>query len=338
MAKKRIRPSATSGRGPGASSWLLLLYQLPVKPSKLRVMVWRRLQKLGALQVKGSAYVLPNSPQAREDFEWIRAEVISMKGEATVFAADSVDTWGRDEIVAGFQAARAKGYESLRHEIQNTLAGGRKRRVNRPWNQHTRSAVRALRERWNELQAIDFFGAPGHDDARAALERLERSLLQPEREQQQSLHTGGLEMPEKYRNRIWLTRPRPGVDRMSSAWLIQRFIDPKARFAFAEKPKARSKSMPFDMYGVEFSHHGDACTFETLVSRFAIKNPGVKRLARIVHNLDLKDDKFQAPEAVAVGALVEGLRQMYRDDRQLLHEGVKMFEALYRSWIEKPVA
>ena len=139
-------------------------------------------------------------------------------------------------------------------------------------------------------------------------------------------------MPEEYRNRIWLTRPRPGVDRMSSAWLIQRFIDPKAKFTFAEKPKEGAKSIPFDMYGVEFSHHGDACTFETLASRFAVKDSGVKRLARIVHNLDLKDDKFQAPEAVAVGAMVEGLRKMYGNDGQLLQEGIKMFEALYRSW------
>lgn len=331
MAKKQANQPVASREVPAGSPWLLLLFQLPVKPSKLRVKIWRRLQKLGALQVKGSAYILPNSPQAREDFEWVRAEVVSMKGEAAVFAAEPVDTWGRDEIVAGFQSARAKRYQSLRKEIQKAVAAGKQRHPSAPRDKGVKSAAKALRERWSELEAIDFFGSPGRDETRAALERLERLLMQPDHGRQRSLQTGGMAMREKYRNRVWLTRPRPGVDRMSSAWLIGRFIDPKARFAFAEKPKEGAKSIPFDMYGVEFSHHGDACTFETLANRFGIKNPAVRRLAKIVHNLDLKDDKFQAPEAAAVGGLVEGLRQMYRNDGQLLQEGIKMFEALYRS-------
>lgn len=337
MANKPARQPAACKRTPAASLWLLLLYQLPVKPSKLRVRIWRRLQKLGALQAKGSAYVLPNSPQAREDFEWIRAEVVSMKGEAAVFAAESVNTWGRDEIVAGFQAARAKDYQSFRGEVQKALAAGQQRPRGGPRAQRLKPAAKALRERWSELEAIDFFGAPGRDDAREAMERLERLSMRPDR-RPTPLPAAGLAKPEKYRNRVWLTRPRPGVDRMSSAWLIQRFIDPKARFAFAEKPRERTQAIPFDMYEVEFSHQGDACTFETLVNRFGIRDAAVARLAKIVHNLDLKDDKFHAPEAIVVGGLVEGLRKMHRDDGQLLQEGIKMFEALYRSLPEKALA
>jgi len=89
------------------------------------------------------------------------------------------------------------------------------------------------------------------------------------------------------------------------------------------------------MYGVEFSHHGDACTFETLAHHFAVQDSAVRRLAQIVHNLDLKDEKFKVPEAPAVGGIVEGLRKMYAKDGQLLQEGIKMFEALYRSLQEK---
>ena len=123
---------------------------------------------------------------------------------------------------------------------------------------------------------------------------------------------------------------------MSSAWLIRRFIDPKARFSFADKPTARGKQIPFDMYGVAFGHQGDACTFETLTRHYKIADPAVRHISRIVHDLDLKDDKFQAAETSAVGALVEGLRQMYSNDQELLREGIKMFEALYQSISKKP--
>jgi len=330
MARRRT-PQPQPPRPPAEPPWLLLLYQLPIQPSKLRVKTWRRLQKLGALQVKGSVYVLPNSPQAREDFEWIRTEVISMKGEASVFAAGAVDNWAHDELVAGFQAARAKDFQSLRQEVLEALAAARQGRGPRRPDLRLKSAARNLRERWNELDEIDFFRAPGRDETQDAMEQLEKHLAKTFSRGQLPPQSGGLVMPENYRNRVWLTRPRPGIDRMSSAWLIQRFIDPKARFTFAEKPKAGSKSIPFDMYGVEFSHHGNACTFETLVGRFAIKDATVSRLAKIVHDLDLKDDRHQLPERVAVGKLVEGLRQMYGNDGQLLQEGIKMFEALYRS-------
>lgn len=330
MEKTRTRETASSRPAPAGSDWLLLLYQLPPKPSKLRVKTWRRLQKLGALQVKGSAYALPNSSQAREDFEWIRAEVISMKGQAVVFTAEADDIRVHDEIVAQFQAARAKDYQALQAEIHKALQARRRAASNSFPDRRSRSVAKALRERWSELAAVDFFTAPGRFETQTALEELERAPARVTSPQRTSPPSGG-DMPAKYRNRVWLTRPRPGVDRMSSAWLIQRFVDSNARFAFLEKPRTGGQSIPFDMYGVEFSHRGDACTFETLISRFGINDPAVQRIARIVHDLDLKDEKFQAPEAPAVGRLVEGLRQMYRDDRQLLREGIKMFEALYRS-------
>jgi hypothetical protein len=333
------RLEATYSRGDAADPfWLLLLYQLPLKPSKLRVRTWRRLQKLGALQVRGSAYMLPNSPQAREDFEWIRTEVTSMKGEAIVFTADAGDAGAHDEIVARFQATRAKDYQALRSEIQKALDAGRQPGPRGPRDRRWKSVAKALRDRWNEVAAVDFLAAPGRYEAQSALEELERLPIPTGSRARRSPPTGGILMPAKYRNRLWLTRPRPGVDRMSSAWLIRRFIDPKARFAFGEKPRGGGKSIPFDMYGIEFGHRGDACTFETLVSRFGIKDRAVQNIARIVHDLDLKDDKFQPPDVVAVGRLVEGLRQMYRSDAQLLREGMKMFEALYRSLMDMSIA
>src|SRR5262249_36970967 len=133
----------------------------------------------------------------------------------------------------------------------------------------------------------------------------------------------------RYAKRTWITRPRPGVDRMSSAWLIRRFIDPKARFAFAATPPASATTVPFDMCGARFSHTGHGCTYETLVARFGLSTPAVDRIGRIVHDLDLKESKYQAPEAPAIGHLVDGLRLQHADDGALLEHGIGMFEALY---------
>jgi len=136
--------------------------------------------------------------------------------------------------------------------------------------------------------------------------------------------------PTDYRGRTWTTRPRPGVDRMSSAWLIQRFIDPKAQFSFEGTRSAR-KAIPFDTFEAEFGHHGTHCTFETLCERFAIADASVQRIGRIVHDLDLKEATYGEPEAPTIGRLVEGLRRAHGDDAALLRAGMDMFEALYRS-------
>jgi hypothetical protein len=132
-----------------------------------------------------------------------------------------------------------------------------------------------------------------------------------------------------------VTRPRPGVDRMSSAWLIRRFIDPDARFGFvADRTSAKSDELPFDMFGVEFTHRGDLCTFEVLCEVFQLSDPALTRMAAVVHDLDLKDGRFGAPEAGTIGLLIEGLQQTHTADHQLLEAGISLFDALYRAMAE----
>jgi hypothetical protein len=120
---------------------------------------------------------------------------------------------------------------------------------------------------------------------------------------------------------------------MASAWLIRRFIDPQARFGFAADQNAGPRDgLPFDMFGVEFSHQGAGCTFETLCERFAIQQPAVGRIAAIVHDLDLKDRRFGAPEAATVGHVIDGLQFAHADDDALLSQGMALFDSLYRSF------
>jgi hypothetical protein len=143
---------------------------------------------------------------------------------------------------------------------------------------------------------------------------------------------GGSELATSYKGRLWVTRPRPGVDRMASAWLIKRFIDAEARFDFvADRDAATPDSVPFDMFGVEFTHRGELCTFELLCQTFHLNEPTLTRIAAIVHDLDLKDGRFGASEAPTVGVVVEGLRLLHADDHDLLAVGMTLFEALHRA-------
>jgi hypothetical protein len=311
---------------PAPPRWLLLAFQLPARPSNARVKTWRRLVQLGAVLVRNAVYALPNTDQSREDLEWVRSEVGSMGGGATVFAADAADSGGDADIVAAFQRARNEDYRALEEEV--TMATRRTaRRGTRGAAENRDRAMRTARERLAAIEKIDFFGAPLRSRAADAVARLER-LAAPGQPAQSGKALPRLHARD-FQKRRWVTRPRPGVDRMASAWLIRRFIDPKATFAFSDT--ARRGEIPFDMYAGEFGHHGGACTFETLCARFGITDRAAVHIGHIVHDLDMKETRFGAPEAPAIERLIDGLRAMYADDRTLLDQGIVMFDALSRA-------
>lgn len=321
---------------PAHGGWLLLVYQLPVNPSNARVGTWRRLQDLGAVALKNSVYVLPNNPQTREDFEWIKTEIASRKGRASVLIAGTLDTATEQEIIAAFRGTRQAGYESVKREAEKLLKKLKSAPGISPVRQRAGRVSRALRERWEEIRAIDFYQAPGGRESAVILDEVDRRLARKRSTPTSISEVKELLMPEKFQSKTWVTRPRPGIDRMASAWLIRSFIDSKARFIFASKPEEIPAAVAFDMYGVQFSHQGDQCTFETLGRLFNIRGRAIERLAQIVHNLDLKDELYQVPEETVVGRLVEGLRQLHADDGVLLEKGMEMFEALYRSFEKTP--
>ena len=287
---------------------------------------WRRLQQIGAVPARNSVYVLPNTEQCREDFEWLRSEIVSLGGEATVFAAEALNE-GADDLVAAFQRARGADYRTLKRDADRMLSASRSKRPSpaarrEEWHR----GVRRLRERFSEIQRIDFFHITAGQEVAASIEALERLAAGVKAT---AIDASTLSAAA-FRNRRWVTRPRPGVDRMASAWLIRRFIDPKATFGFVERPAG--SDVPFDMYTGEFSHHGTSCTFETLVERFSIADAAVARIAHIVHDLDMKDTRYAPPEAPAVDRMVDGLRALYAADETLLQHGMGMFEALARSF------
>jgi hypothetical protein len=305
--------------------WLLLLFFLPAKQSQARVQAWRRLQRVGAISLKHSAYVLPQTPESREDFEWIKHEIVTSGGQAMVLVGRGLEPSARDEIMSAFREARGKDYASLAADATELL-----KRATKSGTQPRRElmqGVRRLRERFEEIVRRDFFGATEREHVEALLTTLDHRTGRM-RTMQTSSHTRT--NVADYRGKVWLTRPRPGVDRMSSAWLIRRFIDPAARIVFGD-PTQAPKAIPFDTFEAEFGHHGAHCTFETLVERFAIDDPGVRHIGHIVHDLDLKEATYSEAETATIGRLVEGLRQAQANDDALLQAGINMFEALYQS-------
>ena len=281
------------------------------------------------MALKQSVYVLPDSAEAREDFEWLKVEIQGSGGEASVFLADAVDAAADAELVEEFRRSRQAAYAELAAELQRSQRSSSSK--SRKPMTGRRDQLTRHRQRLAAIEKIDFFGAAGRDRVQALLSTAEGK-------------GGGSGAPAKaaepsgqYTNRLWVTRPLPGVDRMSSAWLIRRFIDPAARFDFcADAQAAPAGSVSFDMFGGEFTHRGQHCTFETLCAHFAIAEPAVLRLAQLVHDIDLKDGFFGAPDAPTVGAAIEGLQLACADDHALLEQGIGLFEALYRSFSQRP--
>ena len=305
------------------SRWLALVHQLPAHPSNGRVKIWRRLQQLGALPVKNAVHVLPDSAQSREDFEWLTAEVTAAGGHALMFHVAEISD--EPQIIKSFRSMRDREYRALAKEIATM-----RKTLKRKPAKEAHDAVRSLQARFDTIAQRDFFGSEDGAKAEAGLRTLAEEALpakatSPSRKPRID--------PARYRSRVWVTRPRPGVDRFASAWLIRRFIDRDAKFVFGPDPARFPEAVPFDMYAAAgFKHQGDLCTFEVLQHQFGIDEAAVTRIAHIVHDVDLKEDRYKSPDAPTVRRVVDGLRAATGDDTALLEHGITFFEALYQSY------
>src|SRR5882672_10720730 len=254
---------------PTEARWLLLIHQIPPKPNYLRVKIWRRLQRLGAAAVKNSVYVLPRSEQAQEDLQWVAREIVEGGGDASICEARFVDGLSDEQVVAMFHTARDVDYaqvaEVARHLRKEIGSGSR---ISGEKRARADAELARLKRRTAEVSSIDFLGAPGRGAVDKLLGDLEARLRAAKREKRSPDASGTIR--ERTRGRTWVTRKGIHVDRMASAWLIKRFIDPEARFKFV--PSKGYRPVPgdvrFDMYEAEYTHEGDRCTFEVLIEKF----------------------------------------------------------------------
>jgi len=294
--------------------WLLLVMSLPTSKASERVGMWRKLQKFGAIPFRNAGYLLPNSPINQERFEWMATTIRSFEGEASILSVHGMDDIPTRVLQEQFRQARASDYESL---IAELIKLG-------PAADSVSGTMKRLRRRYDEIQAIDFFENPLRKKAEKALQRAE----QPKNKAASS--KAGKASKADYQKRLWLTRPRPGIDRVSSAWLIARFIDPKPTFVFSSDPAAHANAVPFDMFqGGGFGHVGDHCTFETLTISFGIKDEKVHIIGQAIHDADLEDDKFARPEGRTINQILQGWARQGIADDELLRRGMDLIEGLY---------
>jgi len=317
--------------------WILLIHQLPPKPTNLRVRIWRKLQKLGAVAIKNSVYVLPATEKSHEDFQWLKQEIESSGGEASVFKAASVEGATDQEIVAAFRKARDDEFAAVAAEFDGLTGAIREQSRGKHLSAGRLAAHESEIDRLHsELQRIagnDFFSAKGRAAAFAAFERCQKELraAQGPKTTTSSSDTrrGKLDVA-KYQGQRWVTRRNLHIDRLASAWLIKQFIDKRPRFYFVAEGETIDGAIPFDMFGAEFTHQGEDCTFETMLKRFGLtENKGLREIAEIVHDVDLKDDKFHRLEAAGLNTIINGLSQVLRDDRKLLQQMGVVFDGLH---------
>jgi hypothetical protein len=313
-------------------SWLLLIHQIPPRPNYLRVKIGRRLQKLGAVAIKNSVYALPAGEAQREDLNWVLREIVEGGGDGSIVEARFVEGLSEDQVRELFRTARDADYALLSEEAR-TLSRTLPRRGSPTEERRALLEPQLLRlaKRLTEIAALDFFHARGREPVEGVLREIGRRLEPP---QPQAKEPAVRARPN---GATWVTRQGIHVDRMASAWLIRRFIDPKARFRFvsAREHRHQAGELRFDMFDGEYTHEGELCTFEVLLSRFDLGDPALRALSEIVHDIDLKDDKHARPEKIGIEHLINAIAMAHPEDPVRLARSSAAFDDLYELFKRK---
>ncbi len=317
--------------------WLLLIHQIPPKPGYFRVKIWRRLHGVGAVAIKNSVYVIPKNDETLEDFQWVLREIVQGGGEASICTASFIEGLTDQQVEALFQAARDTDYAQIAEEAQamldaafiNTSITSQEDRAS------LEASVSRIRKKFSSVAKLDFFGAAGRESVETLLGKIESRLHEMKHTEKPTEH-GKPELTELI-GQTWVTRKGVYVDRIACGWLIRRFIDPNAQFRFVSSKdyRMRTGELRFDMYEGEFSHEGDFCTFEVFVERFFNRDEALVQIAKIIHDLDLKEAKFKRPETAGIGGLMEGLASAHKPDEIRLERGSAILDDLYEYFRRK---
>lgn len=315
----------------------MFFYSVPSRPVSNRMKIWRRLMQAGALPFKGAGYILPYSEEHYEFCQWLVSEVVGMGGEAAFVYVKKIETMYDKEVIDLFNKQRDRDYrdiykriEGFERKIQNIKKGSTIQVNKKLFEQFSK-----LSKDFDAIKRKDFFSSKTGTILKKRLEALQTELKDIDR-----IYVG-LRSPKvitkhikNYQGKTWVTRKMPFVDRMASAWLIRKFIDPRASFKFINEREVAylGKDMiAFDVMGGEFTHIGDMCTFEVLIKSFNLVDRRIKKIAAIVHELDIKDDKFKTPEAKGIEEILVGIRKTSKSDLEALERGIDVFEMLYEA-------
>lgn len=317
--------------------WLVFFSSIPSRPVNSRVKIWRRLSRAGAVQLKGSVYVLPFTEEHVELLQRLVSEIAAMKGDAAFVRAQQIDTMPDAQIVELFNRRAASDYQKvvklldaverkLNVAVQGTGGASARGLTNQ---------IAKIRRNFEEAQRTDFFHCESGKDLQQRITRAQntlRSIAKPGKPGAMAVAVITPRSLADFAGRTWATSEKPFVDRMATAWLVRKFVDPGTRFAILEEGQAGRPSVDmvlFDVRDGDFTHVGDLCTFEVVMRAFALKDPALTKMAGIVHDLDLKDDRYQDPAAAGVEELLGGIRKAAHDDLDALERGMAVFETLY---------
>jgi hypothetical protein len=306
------------------TNWIVFSYSLPSQSSSSpRVTLWRRLRRLGAVSPTGGIYILPAKSECIEAFQWLAQEIQQASGQALVMHVHQLEGFSEQQLIDLFQQARAEDYAEL-----EPLLAGLEQAVNQSDPDTSEQSqifdtLAKLRRQHADIAQIDYFNCPTGIELAARLAKVVQSLatnLNPE------VNIPPVDI-NAYRKKKWVTRPQPHVDRLACAWLIRRFINPQAVIRYSQQPEA--DEVTFDMQEAEFGHAGHLCTFETMIRAFGLATPGLSTLAEIVHEIDLRDERYVQPEIAGIEAILKGWLALNLTDAELEARGLALFDGLF---------
>lgn len=308
-------------------SWLLLITNLPGRNPRLRMRLWRALKAAGAGPLRDGVYVLPVSKLARRAFEEQAAEIKGAGGAAHIVCFQADSHAQRASFMALFD--RTVEYRDINGNLEAL-----KRSLPKLTEDEARQRLSALRRDIAAVAARDFFPSASREQAEGALADAETALnarFSPD-EPRSAAHRVRRCDPEDYRRRTWATRERLWIDRVASAWLIRRFIDPGARFLWLKRVKdCPKRAVGFDFDGAAFTHVGAKVTFEVLVASFALEHDeGLARLGALVHHLDVGG--IPTAEGPGLAAVMAGARALQPNDDALLAAMTPVLDSLYEAY------
>jgi hypothetical protein len=295
-------------------NFLALFITLATKQSASRMRVWRALRSLGAATLRDGVYLLPEAAEHATALEQIAGDVKHVEGTADIYLLAARDESQRQFLLTLFD--RSEEYAQLLKAIKTAEVGNAK-------------ALRTLRKEFSALSAIDFFPGEARRQTEETLAAVEAAATG-----EPSNVTGKIRRlaSADFQGRTWATRKHLWVDRMASAWLIRRFIDPQATFLWLNDPKkCPKKALGFDFDGATFTHVGGLVTFEVLAASFDLDtDPAITRIAAIVHFLDAGG--VPVAEAAGIEAVLAGARATAATDDELLTEASRLFDNLYTNY------
>lgn len=301
-------------------SWITFAYSLPKEQSSTRVTLWRRLQRLGAVAPAGNLYLLPATDDCIESFQWLTQEIQEKGGQAIMGLCEVFQGMDDDALIALFCVARGKEYEAISAEI--TLIESQSPQTDQELAQLA-PQISKLHRQIADVGRIDYFDCEAGIQVTQRLHNLEQRLFG----EGETVEVERLNKTD-FQGKTWRTRHNPHVDRLSSIWLIRRFIDEDAEIRYGD---GRAEDITFDMPNARFGHTGNLCTFETLMRSFGLhqnEDTDVRKVAEIVHEIDLNDGLYHHAETIGLAAVLHGWRSQELSDQELEQRGLALFDGL----------